>query len=232
MKFKGQFLSSLKALYTDDCIDTVVNGLLTRPVFLQHGLRQGCALSPMLFALYIAGVGDDIFSSGLGFSLGNVVVSGLLFADDVLLMASTGEGLKTLLDIAKKGFDKLKLLISHEKSQIISPDDLNWHLYDPSTDAEVPLEQVALYKYLGVWTYNSMYKTSTEKQKQCVKTAFKYKGSCIYVSRLGPDVVDVVQCTWLNVAIPAILNGCEVIPFCETRIVEMERIQSQVPSLL
>ena len=46
----------------------------------------------MLFGLYIAGVGDDIFSSGLGFSLGNVVVTGLLFADDVLLMASTGEG--------------------------------------------------------------------------------------------------------------------------------------------
>ena len=45
---------------------------------------------------------------------------------------------------------------------------------------------------------------------------------------MGPDIVDVVLCTWLNVAIPAILNGCDFIPFCETRIVEIEKIQSQV----
>ena len=38
----------------------------------------------MLFALYITGVGIDIASSGVGFSIGNIVVSGLLFADDCL----------------------------------------------------------------------------------------------------------------------------------------------------
>ena len=81
---------------------------------------------------------------------------------------------------------------------------------------------------LGTWTYNTMYRTIVEKQKLCVQTAQKYKSSCIHVSRMGPDVVDVVLCTWSNVAIPAILTGCEMIPFCETRISEIERIQSQV----
>ena len=41
-------------------------------------------------------------------------------------------------------------------------------------------------------------------------------------------MVDVVHCTWLNVALPAVLNGCEVIPFSETNILEIEKIQSQV----
>jgi hypothetical protein len=45
---------------------------------------------------------------------------------------------------------------------------------------------------------------------------------------MGPDIVDVVLCTWSNVAIPAILAGCEMIPFCETRIEEVERIQAQI----
>ena len=45
---------------------------------------------------------------------------------------------------------------------------------------------------------------------------------------MGPDVVDVVLCTWLNFAIPAILTGCDMIPFCESRIDEIERIQSKV----
>ena len=228
MGFGGRFLSSLKSLYTDDCVDCMVNGRLTRPIFLRRGLRQGCSLSPMLFALYISEVGLDISSSGLGFRLGNVVVSGLLFADDLALVTRSGDGLMTLLDVVKSGFDKLRLTISHDKSQIVSPDEIDWKLVDNFSDTEKSLKQVSLYKYLGLWVYSSMYKTVVEKQKQCIKTAQKYKGSCIHVSRMGPDIVDVVHCTWVNVAIPAILNGCEAIPFCETNIYEIEKIQSQV----
>ena len=225
---RGEFLLALKSLYEDDCVDCVVNGTPTRPMFLRRGLRQGCSLSPLLFALYISDVGNDITSTQLGFFLGNVCVSGLLFADDLALVARTAAGLKVLLNLVKKGFDALKLTISFEKSQVISPDDDTWDILDRSMHVEMSLKQVALYKYLGTWTYDSMYKTGVEKQKLCVQTASKYKGSCIYVSRMGPDVVDVVLCTWLNVAIPAILNGCDMIPFCDTRIEDIERIQSQV----
>ena len=229
MGFGGQFLSTLKSLYTDDCVDCVVNGIPTKQIFLRRGLRQGCSLSPMLFALYISGVGEDISASGLGFRLGSITVSGLLFADDIVLVTRTKEGLKTLLDKTKEGFDKLRLSIGYEKSQILSPDDVDWKLVDSHRDEEKSLKQVSLYKYLGVWTYSSMYKTAVEKQKLCVKTAQKYKGSCFYVSRLGPDMmVDVLDCTWLNSAILAILSWAEIIPFSETNILEMERVQSQV----
>ena len=225
---KGEFLSSLKALYTDDCIDCVVNGLQTTPIFLRRGLRQGCSLSPLLFALYISDVGNEVTLTQLGFRLGNVCISGLLFADDIVLVANSSAGLKTLLALVKTLFDDLKLDISEDKSQVISPDDESWDLLDRSSNVVMSLKQVALYKYLGTWTYNSMYRTGVEKQKLCVKTANKYKGCCIYVSRMGPDIVDVVQCTWLNVAIPAIVNGCDMIPFCDTHIEEIERIQSQI----
>ena len=97
--------------------------------------------------------------------------------------------------MVKCRFDAPKLVISDEKSQIISPDDETWELFDGSDNVEMTLQQVSLYKYLGTWTYNFMFKTGVEKQKLCVKTAEKYKGSCIYVSRIGPDVVDVVLCT-------------------------------------
>ena len=217
----GDYLRCLKSLYTDDSIDCMVNGVLTRPIFLRRGLRQGCALSPLLFALYISEVGTDINMSSLGFSVGRVCVSGLLFADDLVLVARSGDGLRALLDLVKKRFDVLTLLISHEN-------DVTWNLLDHSTNVEMSLKQVAQYKYLGTWTFGSMYKTGVEKQKLCVKTATKYKNCCIYVSKMGPDVVDVVLCTWSNVAIPAILTGCEMIPFCETKISEIERIQAQV----
>ena len=224
----GDFLSTLQSLYTDDCVDCVVNGVTTRPIFLRRGLRQGCALSPLLFALYIMDVGNDISMSNLGFMVGSICVSGLLFADDLVLVARSGAGLKELLALVHRGFDRLKLTISIEKSQVISPEDDLWDILNSSSSVVMSLEQVELYKYLGTWTYNSMYKTGVEKQKLCVNVAHKYKSSCIHVSKLGPDIVDVVLCTWSNVAIPAILTGCEMIPFCETRIVEIERVQAQV----
>ena len=226
--FSGDFLSALKALYTDDSVDCVVNGITTRPVFLRRGLRQGCALSPILFALYIMDVGNDINISKLGFKLGNVIVSGLLFADDLVLVTRSSASLKTLLALVKKGFDRLKLTISVEKSQVISPADDTWEVVDEAGLVVLTLDQVEQYKYLGTWTFSTMFKTSLEKQRMSVKTAHKYKSSCIHVSKLGPDVVDVVLTTWSNVAIPAILVGCEMIPFCETRIIEIERIQSQI----
>ena len=62
----------------------------------------------------------------------------------------------------KPGFDKLKLTISVEKSQVISPLDDDWEVTDPAGNVVLFLEQTELYKYLGTWTYNTMYRTSVD----------------------------------------------------------------------
>ena len=224
----GTFLATLKSLYLDDSIDCNVNGIITRSIFLRRGLRQGCSLSPVLFALYISEVGIDIVLSKLGFSLGNVCISGLLFADDLVLIARTAQGLKTLLELVKNRFDELKLTINCKKSQVISPEDHDWVIDDELTGEFLILEKVCAYKYLGIWSYSSMFKTCSERQKYCIRTAYNYKNACIYVSKYGPDIVDVILCTWLNIAIPAILTGCESIVFTDTTIDEIDKIQSQV----
>ena len=61
----------------------------------------------MLFALYIVDIGDDINSSKLGVLLGNICVSGLLFADDIVLVSKTAAGLLRLLELVKRNCDKL-----------------------------------------------------------------------------------------------------------------------------
>ena len=168
--FSGDFLTALKTLYSDDSVDCVVNGMTTRQVFLRRGLRQGCALSPLLFALYIMDVGNDINVSELGFMIGKVCVSGLLFADDLVIVAKSASALKSLLTLVKKGFDKLKLAINTEKSQVVSPAGDVWEVVDDQGDVVLSLDQVEHYNYLGTWTYGGMYRTAIEKQKLCVKT--------------------------------------------------------------
>ena len=231
--FGGQFLSSLKSIYTGDSVQAVVNGVSTRPVYLGRGLRQGCSLSPMLFALYISGMGQAITLSSEGFRVGGVVVSGLLFADDLVLLARDADGLLRLLSLVKRHADVLRMGINTEKdkSEVISPDgeagDL-WQVMDDNGEAILSLRQVVQYKYLGNTTMGSMHKIGVEKQKQCIKKAHKYKGSCIFMSADGPDVVDMIVATWSNVAIPSILYGTEMVPFSETTILEIERTQNQI----
>ena len=80
MGIKGKFLESLKELYNGDYVTSEVNGVTTPPLYLKRGVRQGCSLSPMLFALYISSMGQDLALSGVGVTLHRVCVSALFFA--------------------------------------------------------------------------------------------------------------------------------------------------------
>ena len=231
--FGGEFLATIQAIYNDDSVQSEVHGVTTKPVFLGRGLRQGCSLSPLLFALYIADLGQDLALSDEGFRLGKVVVSGLLFADDLVVLARSAEGLLRLLTMVQKHASLLHMEIntSKDKSEVIAPDgevgDL-WHVLDGRGLPILSLSQVLQYKYLGTTTLDSMYKTCVEKQKACIKKAHRYKGSCIYLSHDGPDVVDMTVATWSNIAVPAILYGTEMVPFSEASIMEIEKTQNQV----
>ena len=228
MGIGGKFLESLQAMYTGDHVTTDVNGTTTRPVYLGRGLRQGCSLSPILFALYVRDLGIDLSLAGEGFSLSGVNISGVLFADDIVCIASSREGLTRLLSLVNSHCAKLKLKVSVSKSQVVGPGDAPCEvLGDHGTEA-FSLKSVAMYKYLGVNTYADMRSTVLAKQELCVRTATKMKFACLYVSRQGPDVVDAGLCTWSNVGIPTVLFGCDHIPFTDTRIKEVERQQAQV----
>ena len=229
MGFKGAFLKSLQALYTGDSVDTVVNGISTRPIFLRRGLRQGCSLSPLLFALYISQIGCDLTTSSIGFKLGGMTVSGLLFADDIVLVSMSLDGLRQLINIVKNHCDVLKLEISVQKSKIVTPADIEVvDVLDENEEVSLSLSKVLSYKYLGTDTTLLMSTTGSKRQRKCVLTAKRYKFACFYVARTGPDVIDTVLATWSNIAMPSILSGCEVIPFSDTTIDSIERLQSQV----
>ena len=227
--FNGDFLNCLKALYDGDCLVSSVNGITTKPVYPTRGLRQGCSLSPLLFALYISDLGSDITESSEGFTLGGLTFSGLLFADDIVLISRSFEGLERLVSMVQRHCEKLKLEINTKKSNIVTPDDVD-QLLLVNSDNEVvlSLSKVLSYKYLGTETTLLMSSTGSKRQKKCLETAKRYKFACFYVARTGPDIVDTVLATWSNIAIPSMISGCEVIPFSDTTIEAIERLQSQL----
>ena len=233
MGFGGHFLQSLQALYSGDTVDSSVNGISTCPVYLRRGLRQGCSLSPILFALYISDIGNDLTLSTVGFEVGGLVVSGLLFADDIVLISRDSEGLMSLISLVKKHCDGLRLEISVSKSNVVSPgDQQQWDLYGSEGELVLSLKSVLSYKYLGTDTTLLMSSTGSRLQQRCITTANRYKYACFYIGKTGPDVVDAALATWNNIAVPSIMTGCDVIPFTETTIEAIERVQSKLAKII
>ena len=73
-----------------------ISGCKSESFDVTTGLRQGCILSPLLFIIFMDRISRRC--TGPGVKLGNVEISKLFFADDLVLLVSTAEDLQRLLD--------------------------------------------------------------------------------------------------------------------------------------
>ena len=227
MGFGGQFLESLKSLYKGDFVTCEANGITSKPVYLGRGLRQGCSLSPILFALYVSDMSRDLHGSNLGVLLHKVCVSSLFFADDILLVARDADGMRILLGIVQHHCMVLDMKLSVSKSKVMSTVQDVWELFG-GEEVIGALEKVLQFKYLGIETTLSPSKSTVAMTKRASNLANNYRKNCIAIAKDGPDIIDLALALWLNVAMPSILYGCEVVPFSQTIINEIERHQSAV----
>ena len=225
MGFGGQFLSSIKSLYDGDHVTCDANGATTNPLYLGRGLRQGCSLSPMLFALYVRDMSNELHNSRLGVLLHKKFISCLFFADDIALIARDADGLRLLLNIVQKHCKDMDLKLSIKKSKVMSTTQDLWELFDGDTVIGT-LDKVLTYKYLGVELKLNPRKSAKVMMEKARSSALSYKKACISLDYDGPDYVDMTLCLWLNVAMPSILFGCEVVPFSQAIIDDIDRFQS------
>ena len=199
---------------------------------LYTGIRILLSLSPLLFAIYILDMSEDVALSTYGFKISDMVISGLLLADDLVLLSKTAAGLKSLILLVKTHCDNIKMMISEDKSEVICPDDEEWNIVNDQGETILSLKTVLEYKYLGVKMFGSMYKTGKVKQEQAVTTARRYKGACLKMSREGPDSVLLARTCWQNIGVPSVLWGTDFIPFTEEKVEELDRLQSQLAKSL
>ena len=225
--FGGKFIEAIKCMYKGDFVTSQTNGITTNPVYLGRGLRQGCSLSPMLFALYVVDLSRALTASNLGVKLYTVIVSALFFADDFVLIARTADGLRQLHRIVQLHCSRLRMTLSISKSKVMSSSHDVWELFD-GEEIIGCLEKVLQFKYLGVETCLSSFKAGNAMRRRATALANSYRGACIRIARDGPDVVDLAMSLWTNVAMPSLLYGCETIPFTKQVIDDISRLQSSV----
>ncbi len=85
---------------------------------MEIGLCQGCVLSPILFAIFISDLGDELVCSGLGVKINDITIPGMMFADDIMLVGDDDD-MRKLCEIVANYAICNKLEFSGAKSMII-----------------------------------------------------------------------------------------------------------------
>ena len=72
-------------------------GSVSEPFSVENGVRQGGNLSPLLFNVYIDELLCELRKLPIGCQVGKCAVNVLAYADDIVLLSPTREGLQTLV---------------------------------------------------------------------------------------------------------------------------------------
>ena len=161
----GRILDAIQSLYTDIQCTVKVNDFFSAWFPVSNGLKQGCKMSPTLFSVYINDLAQEINRLGCGVQLDEIIVSVLLYADDIVLIAPNAENLQLMLNILDSWCKKLKMIVNPEKSKVIqfrttSVPQSNFEFHC----GELDIHYVSSYKYLGLWLNEHLNMNKTVKE--------------------------------------------------------------------
>ncbi len=104
---KGRLLNSIRMIYGRTTNQVRDQGELTEELRSYKGVRQGCPLSPLLFNLYIGGLGKWLENNQAGgVVLGRYKVYLLAYADDMVIIARSAEELQNMMNCVAKYLSK------------------------------------------------------------------------------------------------------------------------------
>ena len=117
MGINGLYLKNIKAMYETISYKIKLKDGYLDPINSNLGLKQGCPLSPMLFNLYIDDIKDVFDVQCDPVTITDTKISHFLYADDLVLVSLSQEGLQRSLDKVSEYSRRKSLTISIKKSK-------------------------------------------------------------------------------------------------------------------
>ncbi|KAL7836057.1 hypothetical protein SRHO_G00284040 [Serrasalmus rhombeus] len=143
----SSLLRAIQALYKQSRSLVRMAGSKSDFFPVRVGLRQGCPLSPILFIIFMDRISRR--SQGMeGVRFGDLRVTSLLFAEDVVLLGTSGRELQLSLDRFAAECDAAGMRISTSKSEAMVL--TRERVESPLWVGDELLPQVEEFKYLGV----------------------------------------------------------------------------------
>ena len=142
------------------------------------GIIQGDGLSPLLFDVFIDDINDIFDDICDPPTLGSLKLHNLLYADDLIIMSTSSEGLQNSLDKLDTYCSKwhMEINIDKTKTMVLSKSGKVPKSFEIKYSKKV-IQNVKSYKYLGLTIYNNgnFIKGTTELKIRALKAWFKCK---------------------------------------------------------
>ena len=138
-------------MYSNLSVQVILPNGLSPSFMSKVGVKQGCNLSPTLFNIFINDLISAFDSTEQSHdpTIGNLNITCLLYADDLVLVSKTKQGLQNLLNTLEKYTTDWYMNINMKKTKCIifgRKKDIKTQFYFGST----PVENCNNYTYLGI----------------------------------------------------------------------------------
>ncbi len=145
----GKVFEIIRTIYEEDMMSVKIGNKFSKPFKPNKGVRQGCVLSPNLFNIFLSDIQATFDKCGHNIKLGSTEISSLLWADDILLLSTSKEGLQAKLNNLADYCKENKLDVNTDKTKVMIFSKTGRLLKDKFYFKKETLENVREYKYLG-----------------------------------------------------------------------------------
>ncbi len=152
-------------MYTKIKLRAKSQNKLTDPFPSQIGVRQGDNLSPTLFNIFINDLPKYINKEEETHpvTIGSTTLNCLLYADDLVLMSTSKEGLQRCMDATQKYTEDWHLSINLEKTKTLIFNKKGSFINEDFTLNNSPIQCTDTYTYLGLeFTTSGDFKNAVE----------------------------------------------------------------------
>ncbi|OMJ26741.1 Transposon TX1 uncharacterized [Smittium culicis] len=170
----GKLLNMIKGMYDAPKIAVRVGNEVSNPTEYLCGVRQGCPASPILFDFYI----NDILKSVSGVRVPGLTsrIPGLLFVDDVVLLAKSSADLQAALNTMPEWSDTWEMAANPSKCGIMK---ISVDLTNELTPQGQKINSTDQYTYLGYimnskWDVSGTIKNNKNKVRKAMYAAYSF----------------------------------------------------------
>ena len=144
----GKFLNILQSMYKKSTSRVRSGASLSEAIDSEFGVLQGGVISPTLFKYFLYDLKEYMIKE-CGIVISDILISYILFADDLVLVSDSASGLQKLINSLYKYCSKWHLIVNLAKTKVVifngksNVQNHNFVFNDTS------IETTNMYKYLG-----------------------------------------------------------------------------------
>ena len=154
----GELYNVIKSMYNNTEYRIRINDLLSPPFGAQHGVKQGCCMSPLLSNIYQNDLHDIFTDECDPVTLSDSQFNSISWADDLLIISKSKQGLQNCLNNLNTYCTRWGLDVNINKTKTMVMCKMKW-APESFTYGNLPLECVKVFNYLGFQiSYNASQK--------------------------------------------------------------------------